>query len=46
MELKHHNPNGEIILTDKFTPIKKKLWKIMKITFKKEFYKLFIQEDA
>jgi len=43
MESKHHNPNSEIVLTNKLNIVKKKLWKIVKIALKNDFYKLFFQ---
>jgi len=46
MELKHHNPSGEIVLTNKSNPFQKKQILIVKIAFKNKFYKLFFQEDA
>ena len=46
MGLKYKNPNGMIVLAIKFNLFKKKLWKIVKTTFKNESCKLFFQKDA
>jgi len=46
MGLKHNNLNGEIVLAIKLTVVEQFFWKIVKIAFRNECYKLFFQEDA
>ena len=46
MELKHNNPNGEIVLAGKLHPFQQFFWKNVKIAFNNELYELFFQEDA
>jgi len=46
MELKCTNPNVEIVLASKLNPVELSFWKIVKIAFRNESYKLFFQEDA
>jgi len=47
MELKHNNPNVEIVLAIKLNLFKQFFfWKIVKIAFKYEACKVFFQEDA
>jgi len=46
MELKHTNPNNEIVLARKLDHVELIIWKIVEIAFKNESYKLFFQEDA
>jgi len=46
MELEHTNPNSEIVLGGKLNHEDLFFWKIVKIAFKNESYKLFFQEDA
>jgi len=45
MELKCTNPNGKIVLASKLNH-EFYFWKIEKIAFINESYKLFFQEDA
>jgi len=46
MEVKCTNPNGEIVLERKLNYVELFFWKIVKIAFKNESYKLFLQKDA
>jgi len=46
MELKCTNPNVEIVLARKIIHMGIFFWKIVKIAFRNESYKLFFQEDA
>jgi len=46
MELECTNLNGEIVLGSKTKPCGIFFWKIVRIAFKNESYKLFFQEDA
>jgi len=47
MELKHMNPNGEIVLRSTLNHVELSFnKKIVKIAFKNEFYKLFFQKDT
>jgi len=46
MGLKQNNPIGEIVLARKLTVVEQFFWKIVKIAFRNEFYKLFFQEDV
>jgi len=46
MGLKHNSFNGDIVLERKLKLCKKKFWKIVKIAYKNESYKLVFQEDA
>jgi len=42
MELEHTNPNGEIVLAKKLNHMEFFFWKIVKIAFRNESYKLFL----
>jgi len=44
MELKCNNPNGEIVLTEKLNYMELFFWKIVRIAFGNESYKLFFPE--
>jgi len=46
MELKKTNSNGEIVLGNKLNHEELFFWKIVRIAFRNESYKLFFQEDA
>jgi len=46
MELKCMNPNGEIVLKSTPNHVKLFFMKIVRITFRNEFNKLFFLEDA
>jgi len=46
MELKCTYPNGEIVLARKINYVRLFFWKIAKIAFRNESYKLFFQEDT
>jgi len=46
MESKCTNPNGEIILAWKINHVEIFFFKIVKIAFRNESYKLFFQKDA
>jgi len=46
MKLKCTNFNGKIFLARKINHVKLIFWKLVKIAFRNEFYKLFFQEDA
>jgi len=46
MELKCTISNGEIVLEKKLNHVELCFWKIVKIAFKNESFKLFFQEDA
>jgi len=43
MGLKHNNPNGDVVLASKCNLFQQYFWKIVKIAFKNESYKLFFQ---